>query len=79
MLNWFLTKLTDYWEKKYQKQMGGIPMCWVIYQSDKPKPNMVFSLHPMFADDELLNSTFKGIADYMRDKYLEVEDKDGTI
>lgn len=74
MFNWFLTKLTDYWEKKCRKEMGGIPMCWVIYQPEKPKPNMVFKLHPMFNGDKFLNEAFKIIADYMRDKYLEVEE-----
>ena len=71
MLNWFLTKLTDHWEKKCKKKMGGIPMLWVIYQPDKPIPNMIFKLNPMFHGDVLLNDTFREVADYMRDKYLE--------
>ena len=73
MLSRFLTKLTDHWEKKCKKQMGGIPLLWVIYDPDKPAPNIIFKLHPMFADDIALNSAFKGVAEYMREKYLEKE------
>ena len=76
MLNWFLIKLTDHWEKKCQKEMGGIPLLWVIYDPDKPKPNILFKLHPMFSDDKALNSAFKGVAEYMREKYLEKEEED---
>jgi len=75
MLNWFLTKLTDHWEKKCQKEMGGIPMLWVIYQLDKPIPNMIFRLNPMFHGDSILNAKCKDIAEYMRDKYLEVKEE----
>lgn len=73
MFNWLMKKLTDYWEKKCQREMCGIPMCWVMYLPDKTKPNMIFELHPMFIDDRFLNKVFQMVADYMRDKYLEVE------
>jgi len=75
MLNWFLTKLTDHWEKKCKKNMGGIPLLWVIYDPEKPKPNIHFSIHPMFSGDAILNGKFKDIADYMRDKYLEAKEE----
>jgi len=75
MLNWLLTKLTDHWEKKCKKEMGGIPLLWVIYKEDKPVPNIYFQLHPMFADDKYLNDTFKFIADYMRRNYLEKKEE----
>jgi len=71
MLNWFLNKLTDHWEKKCQKKIGGIPMLWVIYEPDKPVPNMIFYPHPMFSGDTILNAKCKDIADYMRSNYLE--------
>jgi len=74
MFNWFLTKLTDHWEKKCQKEMGGIPMLWVIYQPDKPVPNMIFRLHPMFNGDMILNAKCKDIAEYMRSNYSEVKE-----
>ena len=74
MLNWFLTKLTDHWEKKCKKKMGGIPMLWVIYQPDKPVPNMIFKLNPMFSGDAFLNENFKQVAEYMRRNYLEVKE-----
>jgi hypothetical protein len=69
-----LNRLIDKLEKKCQRKMGGIPMLWVIYKPDKPVPNMEFRLHPMFKDDIALNTAFKDIADYMRDKYLEAEE-----
>ena len=68
-----MKKLTDYWEKKCQREMGGIPLLWVIYKPEKPVPNMEFRLHPMFIEDEYLNCIFKEAANYMRDKYLEGE------
>ena len=71
MLNLFLTKLTDHWEKKCQKKMGGIPLLWVIYKEDEPIPNIYFRLHPMFAGDKVLNESFKTVAEYMRKNYLE--------
>lgn len=75
MLNWFLTKLTDHYEKKCKKQMGGIPLLWIIYQEDNPMPNVIFKLHPMFSGDALLDDTFKKVAEYMRVKYLEVKEE----
>jgi len=54
--------------------MGGIPILWVIYQPDKPVPNMAFRAHPMFSGDAVLNAKCKDIAEYMRDKYLEVKE-----
>ena len=74
MLNWLFDKLADHWEKKCQKEMGGIPMLWVIYQPDKPIPNMVFRPHPMFNGDTALNAKCKELAEYMRDKYLGVKE-----
>jgi len=71
MLNWLLTKLTNHWEKKCKKEMGGIPLLWVIYKEDEPAPNIHFSPRPMFNGDEFLNGKCKEIAEYMRDKYLE--------
>lgn len=56
------------------KKMGGIPLLWVIYQEDKPKPNVIFKLHPMFKGDWFLNETFEMVADYMRNNYLKKED-----
>jgi len=73
MFNRLIDKLTDYWEKKCQRKMGGIPLLWVIYKPEKPVPNMEFRLHPMFIEDEYLNYIFKEAANYMRDKYLEGE------
>lgn len=74
MFNWLLDKLTDHWEKKCQRRMGGIPMCWVIYHPDRPIPNIDFRLHPQFTDDEWLHDTFRDVAYYMRDNYLEVKE-----
>jgi len=71
LLNWLPTKLTDHWEKKCKKQMGGLPLLWVIYHPDRPVPNIGFKLHPMFTGDEFLKHLFNIAADHMRDKYLE--------
>ena len=76
MFNWFLTKLTDHWEKKCQKEMGGLPLLWVIYHADRPVPNIDFRLHPMFTGDMVLNAKCKEIADHMRNKYLEVKENE---
>ena len=45
MISRLIDKLTDYWEKKCQREMGGIPMLWVVYKPEKPVPNMEFRLH----------------------------------
>jgi len=75
MLNWFLTKLTDHYENKCKKEMGGIPLLWVIYHPDKPIPNIDFRPHPMFTGDMFLNEKCKEIADYMRNNYLEPKEE----
>lgn len=74
LFGYFLDKLTNHWERKCKRKMGGIPLLWVIYQPQNPVPNIVFKLHPMFTGDQYLNQQFKEIADYMRSNYAELRD-----
>lgn len=76
LLGYLMNKLTDHWEKKCQRKMGGIPLLWVLYQPEKPIPNILFRPHPMFNGDEQLKQQCKVLADYMRETYPELRDGD---
>lgn len=67
MLNWINKKL----EKKSLNELGGIPILWLVYQPNKPEPNMEYKLHPSIKHDEYLKNQFKEIADYLRENYCD--------
>lgn len=67
MLDWINKRL----ERKSMNKMGGIPLMWLIYQPNKPEPNMEFRLYPSIKHDEYIGTRLKEIADYLRENYCD--------
>lgn len=66
-----LDKIIKYYEIRCKKELGGIPLLWVIYKTDKEPPNIIFNLHPDIRHDDYLNKQFTEIADYIRENYKD--------
>lgn len=71
MIDKLLDRLVGHYEKKCKKKLGGIPLLWLIYQTDKEPPNIIFNLHPDIKHDLYLNKQFTEIADYIRENYKD--------
>lgn len=77
-------KIIDYllekWENRIRrntkKKHDGIPVLQAIYKPHREPPNMLFHLHPDIGHDTYLVGMFSSIADYIRDEYGEILEKD---
>lgn len=67
ILSWINRKI----ERRSLRELEGIPLLWLLYQPNKPEPNMEYRLHPSIRQDEYLKKQFKDIADYLRANYTD--------
>lgn len=65
MLN-LLTRLS---EKYARWRLGGIPLMWIIYKPDKPKPNVIVNLHYAIKMDAELTRKFAELAEMIRERW----------
>ena len=72
MLDKFLSWMERRAEMKCRRKLGGIPVLMVLYQPEKPKPNVVFQCHPALEDDEYLMAEFAVIAEHIREVHSDI-------
>lgn len=66
-----LDKIIKRMEEKHIKKHGGIPIMWLDYAMRKPRPNMIWRLHPDIKRDEKLKVMLGEVTDYIRDNYFK--------
>ncbi len=56
-------------EKYARWRLGGIPIMWIIYKPDLPKPNVIVNIHPDIKADAEISDKCVELAELVRERW----------